>query len=78
LAKHKTPHKDFKPERPIQTPISHAAMKAEASERIMSLSTPKPRDDGPFREPKWGVCYPFIYLHMLISAYQKIYLYLHL
>ncbi|XP_060576461.1 sperm microtubule associated protein 2-like isoform X2 [Ruditapes philippinarum] len=55
LAKHKTPHKDFKPERPIQTPISHAAMKAEASERIMSLSTPKPRDDGPFREPKWGV-----------------------
>ncbi|XP_045189447.2 testicular haploid expressed gene protein-like isoform X3 [Mercenaria mercenaria] len=55
LARHKTPHKDFKPERPIKTPISHAAMKAEASERILSLSTPKPRDEGPFREPKWGV-----------------------
>lgn len=55
LARHKTPHKDFKPERPIKTPISQAALKAEASERILTLSTPKPRDEGPFREPTWGV-----------------------
>lgn len=30
-------------------------MKAEANERLLTLSTPKPRNDGPFREPEWEV-----------------------
>ncbi|XP_052773156.1 testicular haploid expressed gene protein-like isoform X2 [Mya arenaria] len=55
LAKHKRPHRDFKPEKPIQTTIPHAALKAEATERLLTLSTPKPRPDGPFREPDWEV-----------------------
>ncbi|KAH3706712.1 hypothetical protein DPMN_066100 [Dreissena polymorpha] len=55
LAKHKMPHRDFQPEKPIQTPIPPSALKAEATERLLTLSTPKPRNEGPFREPDWEV-----------------------
>lgn len=55
LARHKTFHHDFKPEKPIHTVISPTALKAMASERIQHLSTPKPRNEGPFRYPEWDV-----------------------
>lgn len=39
----------------FQSEITRAAMKAEANERLLTLSTPKPRNEGPFREPEWEV-----------------------
>lgn len=39
----------------FQSEITRAAMKAEANERLLTLSTPKPRNEGPFRTPEWEV-----------------------
>ena len=55
LARHKEPHPHFTPEKPVQTQIPPSALKSSASERLLYLSTPKERPEGPFRSPAWEV-----------------------
>lgn len=55
LARHKTPHPEFLPEKPVQTPVPPAALKTVPSERLIALANPKERPEGPFRSPTWEV-----------------------
>lgn len=55
LAEHQPCHKDYQPEKPIQSIVTEAALNARPSVRIQSLAAPKDRPEGPFRSPEWAV-----------------------
>ncbi|CAG2206663.1 unnamed protein product [Mytilus edulis] len=55
LAEPKQPPKEYEGARQIETIIPKPALKGEPSERTQSLSFPKKRPEGPFRDPVWSV-----------------------
>lgn len=55
LAEPKQPPKEYEGARQIETIIPKSALKGEPSERTQSLSFPKKRPEGPFRDPVWTV-----------------------
>ncbi|VDI62553.1 Hypothetical predicted protein [Mytilus galloprovincialis] len=55
LAEPKQPPKEYEGARQIETIIPKSALKGEPSERTQSLSFPKKRPEGPFRDPVWSV-----------------------
>lgn len=55
LAEPKQAPKEFEGARQIETIIPPTALKAQPTERVLSLSVPKKRPEGPFRDPQWPV-----------------------
>lgn len=55
LAQHKKLHRSFEYDKDIPWSVPTAAQRARTSERTESLSVPRYRDGGPFREPGWPV-----------------------
>lgn len=55
LAKHKPYHKDYQPERPLPCMVSPKAKTHSCTERVETLSKPKPKCESQFREPLWEV-----------------------
>lgn len=55
LARPKTVHMNYRPLRDVRTEIPPRALNSIASPRLLTLSGPKNRDEGPFRDPIWPV-----------------------
>ncbi|CAL1530976.1 unnamed protein product [Lymnaea stagnalis] len=55
LAVHKSYPPEFQPEKTLPWEVSEAAKRNKPTERIETLSSPKLKPEGPFRDPKWPV-----------------------
>jgi len=55
LSAAKRVHTEYLPNRDVKTVIPPTALRAKPTERLDNLSTPKKRDDGPFRSANWDV-----------------------
>ncbi len=55
LSRAKALHNEFLANRPVQTTIPPAALRAQSTSRLENLASPKSRPEGPFRAPDWPV-----------------------
>eukprot|EP00918_Siedleckia_nematoides_P067453 GHVU01146862.1.p1 GENE.GHVU01146862.1~~GHVU01146862.1.p1 ORF type:complete len:338 (+),score=18.65 GHVU01146862.1:334-1347(+) len=55
LAKSKNAPPDFIPNKGVQTIITQSALCAQLTPHLAKLSEPRPRPEGPYRDPQWNV-----------------------